>query len=235
MRIYAIHEAALNFSSSLSCDDLVAHGLDYFSSIFYEMHIYFGSCVYRQTIVDMDKQSFDGHGLKSTPDLTLNGINTIARVVSVHDGDTLTAVIHIFGGFYRFHVRLDGIDTCEMTSHSIPIKRLAIQARDRLIDLITCLGASTQLRCKHDIDCFLDKSTYMVRIECGKFDKYGRLLGRIFPVVADVAGSSSSIESFNEILVLEKLAYRYNGGTKLSEETELLQLTQHLPKTDMSD
>jgi endonuclease YncB( thermonuclease family) len=66
----------------------------------------------------------------------------------------------------------------------------------------------------------LQLDTYLVNILCGPLDKYGRLLGWIFDVSYMLCQKSNS---YNHILIREKLAYEYDGNTKLTE-TEQIEL-----------
>jgi endonuclease YncB( thermonuclease family) len=51
------------------------------------------------------------------------------------------------------------------------------------------------------------KEKPLVYIRCGKFDKYGRLLGDIFINKKDKI-------SVNELMVANGYGYKYHGGTK---------------------
>ena len=55
----------------------------------------------------------------------------------------------------------------------------------------------------------------MVVIECGEFDKYGRLLGKIY-LKQENDGQSGGGESvsINDWLVQNKYAFPYDGGKK---------------------
>ena len=57
-----------------------------------------------------------------TPIFTMNGMKTFARVVNVIDGDTLSLVIPLFDKYFKFSVRIYGIDTCEIHSNDVEIK-----------------------------------------------------------------------------------------------------------------
>ena len=87
------------------------------------------------------------------------------KVVKVYDGDTLTIANRISIGdqysseVYRFHVRLNGIDTPEIKSKNPHTKMLAIRARDAVSRLLG--GKIVQLR--------------NVSLE-----KYGRLLADVY-------------------------------------------------------
>jgi len=134
------------------------------------------------------------------PNFSLNGTRTV-RVVSLHDGDTFTAVFRFEEAFYKFHVRLARIDTCEMTSKDPVLKSKAFLGRNRLFNLITNSNTDTITWRKKDFDSFFAINPTYLTINCNEMDKYGRVL-------ADVG-------DFAEILVKEGLANWYDGGTKL--------------------
>ena len=62
------------------------------------------------------------------------------RVIKVYDGDTITIASKIpklkNSQIYKFHVRLNGIDTPEIKTHDEDEKNIAIKARDALSDKI---------------------------------------------------------------------------------------------------
>jgi len=152
----------------------------------------------------------------NTNNFTLNGQKLWGRVVSVYDGDTLTVVLNVFGGFYKFSIRMNNIDTCELKSKNIKNKELACIARSRLLSLITekDISETSTLNDRRKINNVLNKNVYCVWIECLDFDKYGRLLANVYT-------NETSQESFSEILIKEKLAYEYKGDTKLTEEEQI--------------
>jgi len=161
------------------------------------------------------KQLFEEWGIK-TPLFTLCGTSGWCRVVSVYDGDTMKCVIPVFGGYYKFNTRISGIDTCEIRSKTEENKTLALRARDRLITLITggkITSTSTDFLSKSEIDKIFDKDVYLVWIDCGKFDKYGRIL-------VDIKINCDDAETVSDILIREGLAYRYSGDTKMTEEEQ---------------
>jgi len=67
-------------------------------------------------------------------------------------------------------------------------KVLAIKAKERLKELLE----------KHE--------TKMIKVKCGDFDKYGRLLIEIWNMVDN--------DSLNQIMIDEGHGKPYNGGTK---------------------
>ena len=156
---------------------------------------------------------------KNTNFFSLTGITTWARVVDLYDGDTLTCVVPLHNCFYKFQVRLMGIDTCEMHSKNEKNKVLANQAKKELLELIT--GKTDLLKICPNRNClrnYFDNNVHLVYIECEDFDKYGRLLAKVYK------DDSKQHLSVNEILVSLKLAYPYLGQHKLSESEQLLHL-----------
>jgi len=76
-------------------------------------------------------------------------------VIKVYDGDTITVASRIWGTYYRFSVRLRGIDCPEMKSDD---KVIAMIAQKKVSDLI------------------LNKRVYLTEVS---MDKYGRLLAKV--------------------------------------------------------
>jgi len=165
-----------------------------------------------QNEIDTISQKFTEFNYNSTPQFTLNGKKMYGRVVSVYDGDTITVVLNVFGEFYKFNVRLSGIDTCEVKSKNEKNKELACFARSRMISLITNKDISevSTLKDKRTINNFLNKNVYCVWVECLEFDKYGRILGYIYRLEENVEGG----RSINSIMIEEGHGRAYSGGTK---------------------
>jgi endonuclease YncB( thermonuclease family) len=153
------------------------------------------------------------YNINTTTTFSLKNTECYARVVQIHDGDTLTAIIPLFGSYYKFSIRLHAIDTCEMKSKNEVIEKLSLDARHRLINLMTNKNASEI----GDVKKYLLANVVLVYVKCHDFDKYGRVL-------ATVSQSPTDGESFSEILVKEKLAYVYTGKTKLTEEEQIAML-----------
>jgi endonuclease YncB( thermonuclease family) len=141
------------------------------------------------------------------PKFSLKGQHK-ARVVSMHDGDTITCIVGFESTFYKFPVRLDGIDTCEMTSRDTKLRDMAFLARQRLFELITLDFTTKTLGWrKRDFDKYFQFNYVLVDLECKEMDKYGRVL--------------ADIGNIGEVLIQEKLAFRYDGGRKFSEDEQV--------------
>ena len=162
------------------------------------------------------EELFKNYNNTTTPHFSLNGQKLWGRVVSLYDGDTLTIVLNVFSGVYKFSVRMNGIDTCEIKSKNDKNKELAKTARSRLLSLITGkdLSETSTWNDRRKINNVLNKGMYFVWVDCFDFDKYGRLLANVYQ-------NENSPECFSQILIKEKLAYEYKGDTKMTEEEQV--------------
>ena len=150
-----------------------------------------------------------------TPNFSLNGINTYAKVVNIIDGDTAVLIIPVLHTYFKFNCRLNNIDTCEVHSSNNKIKELGIKAKYRLIELISEKKLNyTNDVSKKDIQNIFNTKCFLVYIKCYDFDKYGRIL-------VDIFLTENEKKTISDILIIEKLAYNYNGQTKLTEEQQL--------------
>jgi hypothetical protein len=94
-------------------------------------------------------------------------------------------------------------------------KELAIKARNRMLELITKQKIDPQLiNTKKQIDDLLNNDVHVVYVHCLEFEKFGRVLAHIYD-------NETSAKSYADILVEEKLAYKYMGDTKLTEEQQV--------------
>jgi len=170
--------------------------------------------------IDWSKYNFD-----NTKEFSLNGLYLECRVVDIYDGDSCTCILPLFDSYYKLPIRLADIDTCEMKSKSDTNKELANKARICLFELIT-KNNKMEIYPKisrKDMRALLNDNVYLIRILCGNFDKYGRLLGHLFksdklkiPTIVDI-----ETKSFNYKLINKKLAYKYEGATKLTEQEQI--------------
>lgn len=109
-----------------------------------------------------------------------------AKVVSVYDGDSCRVVFPVLRKLYKFNCRIKGVDTPELRTKNKKEKAYGLLVRDKLKEKI------------------LNK---VVWIECGDFDKYGRLL-------IDIKNPLLEGEKISEWLINNKYAMKYSGGTK---------------------
>lgn len=172
-----------------------------------------GNCFASKPNVVMDNCTYD-----NTKELSFKGKEYVVKVLDIYDGDTITVAFPLFDNIWRFTIRLSEIDTCEIKSKDPRAKELAIQARDRLFQLIRGVATPVEDLNRKSLRILLGKNNYYVKLRCGDFDKYGRLLAFVYP---PNCVSTDERYSFNRQLVKEKLAYTYMGATKLTEEEQI--------------
>lgn len=160
---------------------------------------------------DNNLNEFSKYNFDNTNEFTLNGTSLKGRLVDIIDGDSLIIILPLFGSYYKYNVRIMGIDTCEIKSKNEANKRLALEARCELLRLVTNDWSYISSIPKNDIRKIVDTSLIIVDLQCYDFDKYGRLLADIY--FNDI--------SLSKHLLDKKLAYAYTGHTKLSEEEQV--------------
>lgn len=162
------------------------------------------------------KTIFSKNDITNTNEISLNGISTHARLIDILDGDTITCILPFLNKFFKFHIRLEGIDTCEMKSKNELLQKKAIKAKNFVLNKLTdeSFEESTS---RHNIQKYLKENIVIIWIECKHFDKYGRLLGNIYSL-------SDTCTSISEHLIENKLAYKYHGDTKLTEDQTIVLL-----------
>lgn len=167
-------------------------------------------------------KEFENYGI-NTPHFTLCNLNLVGRLVDVIDGDSLSIILPIFNNYYRYNIRLNGIDTCEMKSKNEETKKKALKARISILNLVTNENYSETLT-KKEIKNILDENIILVWVECLEFDKYGRLLANVYQFDKLNMTKLENSNSFSEYLLQNKLAYEYTGKTKLSEQDQIITL-----------
>ena len=130
---------------------------------------------------------------KSTPVFTLEGDMKWCKVVDIYDGDTIKVVFMDNNRINKWNIRMEGYDSPEMRpsrklENRDEIKKKAVEAKNYLKSLIM-------------------NENQLVYLKCGKFDKYGRLLGYVYI-------NQDDTESVNEMMIKNNHAYEYHGGTK---------------------
>lgn len=110
------------------------------------------------------------------------------KIVNVYDGDTCNGVIFYNFKFCKFKIRMHGYDSPELK----PLK----SKENRELEIENAKKSKNALS-----DLILNK---IVKLHCGKFDKYGRLLGTIYINKINI----------NDWMVENNFGYKYYGGTK---------------------
>jgi endonuclease YncB( thermonuclease family) len=143
---------------------------------------------------------------------SLNGIETTCKIVDIYDADTCKIVFILNNSIVKFNCRLSHIDSPEIKPsrkfihRDIEIKA-AKKCRNKLIQL--CTNCSCTLECilnKKIKQKYLSQNTKLLKVRCGEFDKYGRLLIELYDQGSD--------KSVNNLLIDEKYVHHYSGKTK---------------------
>jgi micrococcal nuclease len=121
----------------------------------------------------------------SVKEFGFDGETKEAKVVDVYDGDTCKVVFPVLRKLYKFNCRIQGIDTPEIRTRDLAEKEFGKKVRDELRKKI------------------LNK---VVDIQCGEFDKYGRLL-------IDIQCKNENL-NISKWLIDKDYAFAYDGGTK---------------------
>ena len=126
----------------------------------------------------------------NVPLFTLEKRVVKAKIVRVYDGDTCFAVFKLNNDFVKFKIRMEGYDSPEIKpaldiSNREKVKKEAKQSKEALEKQIL-----------HKI----------VTLHCGKWDKYGRLLGTIYVDDERI--------NVNQYMINNGFGYTYDGGTK---------------------
>ena len=130
---------------------------------------------------------------ENIPLYSLEGNIYRCKIVSVYDGDTCTAVFKMGGKYVKFKIRMIGYDSPEMkprlnAQNREKEKQQAVIAKQALID---------------------KTKNCVIILRCGKWDKYGRLLGTLYKTQ-----KKSHPSSINQWMIDNKYGYPYDGGKK---------------------
>ena len=144
---------------------------------------------------------------RKTPMFDLKGVDTLARVVGCHDGDTMRVVFSFAGTWSQFIIRVLHIDSPEIASKDAAEKEAALRVRNRVLQLL-CPAGGFEVAATYtvkEIEKRLDATPALVHLTCGPYDKYGRVLAEVHTHAGvDIA----------KVLMDEGLIHAYEGGTK---------------------
>ena len=121
------------------------------------------------------------------------GQRFLAKIVDYYDGDTVTVAFEFNGRPVQYKARLVGYDSPEMK----PLKTNP----NRLAEKAAAVAARAALIGKVQGE--------LVYIECGEFDKYGRVL-----VTAFLRAGAENGENVNEWMIAQEHGVPYGGGKK---------------------
>jgi len=157
---------------------------------------------------------------KSVGLFSLAGKTLLGKIVNVYDADTCKIVLDRGDNtLEKYCCRLLGIDTPEMKPSKSNENRdleinSAFNARNRLIQLATSCNIEIENRIKgKKLQTFIDTNDKIIIVDCYNFDKYGRLLVKIYENNTKIYTLENKI-CYNDMLVNEGYAYNYFGGTK---------------------
>ena len=159
-----------------------------------------------------NKDDYSNYTYSNCPKL-FDDVKIVGRVVDIYDGDTLTVILKMLDNYYKFTVRLNGIDTCEIKNKNAILKNRAFQARNEVYYQITSNILSDEKIDRKHLRMILNENVYMVNLHIYNTDKYGRLLADVY--------ANNSKKSLSDILLEKNMAYKYGGGTKDTEEEQL--------------
>ena len=148
-----------------------------------------GNCYSDQALL---KQS------QEVPLFSLEGNIYRCKIVSVYDGDTCTAIFKLNGKYSKFKIRMQGYDSPEMkprlnTPNREEEKKQAVIAKNALIN---------------------ETNDRVIILKCGKWDKYGRLLGTLYKTKPLLHSTS-----INQWMIDNNFGYPYDGGKKRDFDT----------------
>lgn len=151
------------------------------------------------------------HTYQNTPTYSLKNQNIYARLVNVHDGDTITCIIESYPKcFFKYNIRLNNIDACEITTKDSKLKQQAIIARNHLIEFLTGIILDDKhIYTRNDIIDILSKDAYLVYLKCDGMDKYGRVLADVY----NIENLNKSASEYLRELYPESVN-EYHGGHK---------------------
>lgn len=154
-----------------------------------------GTCLGKRTNKDKDKDIKMLCSLEpdKIPYFSFKGQIFYAKPCNIYDGDTFSICWIWKGETIKYKCRCLGYDSPEMKpSLSNPNrdkeKQLAIEAKNRLIQLIN------------------KNPNGLVKVVCGDFDKYGRILVTVYNDIEP--------KSINQIMIDENHGKIYSGGKK---------------------
>lgn len=123
------------------------------------------------------------------PKFTFKNKIIFGKVIKVYDGDTCQINTYIQNDIFRFNVRLHGYDSPELKSNNLIEESYAKVSKKVLNELI------------------MNK---IVLLKCFNFDKYGRILCKIYIN----NNLDNTLLEVNEYMIQNKLGFPYNGEKK---------------------
>lgn len=170
--------------------------------------------------MDWKKYNWD-----TTPDINYQGLYMKSRVIDIYDGDTITcASLTPKYGVVKITVRLLGIDTCELRSKNNLLRIKGYKARQFLANAIL-KDNGYDIKIDENISRkklrnLLTDNICMINVYGDIREKFGRLLGTLYGKHI-LYNKKTKENSYNNLLIINKLAYTYQGKTKLTDREQL--------------
>ena len=139
-----------------------------------------------------NRKNLDDYEDRDLQLFTFSGYKSQVKIVDVYDGDTFTGIFQYKNDILKYKFRCYGYDSPEMKPlKSIPnrdeIKAKAKEAKLKFIDLANC------------------ERSFVV-VEFGDFDKYGRILAKVY--------RKDNMLYVNDEMINQGFAVAYYGKTK---------------------
>mgnify|MGYP001211609329 CR=1 FL=1 len=138
------------------------------------------------------KNCLDEYEDKDVKLFSFDGYKCQVKIVDVYDGDTFTGIFQYKNDILKYKFRCYGYDSPEMKplksiANREEIKKKAKESRLKFIEITNC-----------------ERS--FVIVEFGQFDKYGRILAKVYNKENNVY--------INDVMIKEGYAVEYYGKTK---------------------
>lgn len=145
---------------------------------------------------------------KDIPEFNFAGQNFYARVIGLHDADSLKVCFDVSGKLYKMMTRLEGIDSAEIRSKDPKEKALAVRARDYVA--AWCMPNKFSVGGNYtekELVAALWEDPVIVYLKCGEMDKFGRILTEFYK-------DDVEPHSLNKLLRDNGFVDSYDGGSK---------------------
>ena len=129
-------------------------------------------------------------------EFSFNGLKVQAKIVYIYDGDTFKACFRWLDKIYKFNFRCANYDSPELK----PLKKNFTN------ELLRIFERNKALKSKLMLENVIKPEERLVTLELGKFDKYGRILAKIYIPEMEC--------SVNDYMIKNGYGKIYNGKNK---------------------
>jgi hypothetical protein len=163
---------------------------------------------------------------ENIPVFSLKKIYLQGKVIDVHDGNTISCIffIPLYNTVFNLTVRLYGVNTCDIKSKNSANRKKGLQAREYLLYLILKnnnrkVNFNSPISQKK-IKNILSNNICLINVYFDGFDTHDRALGWLFSNKIKKK-SAKTHYSYNNLMIINKFAYKYDKNIKLTEEEQL--------------